>query len=227
MNSFNQKPLKYRLQKQLEIRLSLFIAERNLPLSALDHLNKCLKSVNDSKIIAKFTTNRIKGQTIINSVTGPHNCKLISDITNKQYYSVIIDESTDISLNKNLAIIIRVYRVKCQDRFLDFAPVNDSSAEGTFKALLKVLNGHNVPIKHMLGFTTDNCSGHVCHGLNLSSEAAAATLPTGIEKLVRDINKHFSHSPNRKGDFENFQTEFGTELHAIIEICPNTLAFEE
>lgn len=225
--------------KELEIRLCLFVAEHNLPFASLDHLNQCVKTVKDSKIISKMCINRQKGQKIIRSVTGPQNCKSIANAANTQYYSIIIDESTDVSMNKNLAVVIRIFTQKCRDRFLDFAPVADSSSDGIFNGLLKVLKDHNISTKNLLGFAADNCNvmmgkrngvqaklkevcpkifinGDVCHNLNLSSEAAALELPNKIAKLIQDINHHFCHSASRKADFLKFQQDFGSELHVIL-----------
>ncbi|XP_036347165.1 uncharacterized protein LOC118756513, partial [Rhagoletis pomonella] len=228
-----------RSAKAMEIRLCMFVAEHNLPFTALDHLAKCIKTVKDSRIISNLSINRHKGQNIIKSVTGPENCRQISEITKQQYYSVIIDESTDISMDKNLAVIIRVFTNKCRDRFLDFVQVSDSSSAGIFNALLKVLNDHDIPLSNLLGFTADNCGvmmgkrngvqaklkeicpkifviGDVCHNLNLSSEAAASVLPQEIEKLIRSINHHFCHSASRKIEFEKFQEDFGSAVHKIL-----------
>ncbi|XP_036328897.1 uncharacterized protein LOC118741149 [Rhagoletis pomonella] len=228
-----------RSAKAMEIRLCMFVAEHNLLFTALDHLAKCIKTVKDSRIISNLSINRHKGQNIIKSVTGPENCRQISEITKQPYYSVIIDESTDISMDKNLAVIIRVFTNKCRDRFLDFVQVSDSSSAGIFNALLKVLNDHDIPLSNLLGFTADNCGvmmgkrngvqaklkeicpkifviGDVCHNLNLSSEAAASVLPQEIEKLIRSINHHFCHSASRKIEFENFQEDFGSAVHKIL-----------
>ncbi|XP_036328610.1 uncharacterized protein LOC118740947 [Rhagoletis pomonella] len=210
--------------KDLEIRLCLFVAEHNLPFTSLDHLSQCVKTVKDSKIVSKMCLNRQKGQKIITSITGPENCKSICNAANTQYYSVIIDESTDVSMNKNLAVIIRIFTQNCRDRFLDFASVANSTSIGIFNSLMKVLKDHNISTENLLGFAADNCNvmmgkrngvqaklraicpkifinGDVCHNLNLSSEAAASMLPRDVEKLMPSINHHFCHSASRKADF--------------------------
>lgn len=142
-------------------------------------------------------------------------------------------------MNKNLTFVIRIITQKCRDRFLDFAPVTDSSSDGIFNILLKVLKDHNISSKYLLGFAAANCNitmgkrngvqaklkgvcpkifvnGEVCHYLNLSSEAAFLELPMKIEKLIRDISHHFCHNASRKADFLKFQQDFGSELHVIL-----------
>lgn len=55
-------------------------------------------------------------------------------------YSIIVDESTDVSTTKQLAIVVRVVNSeKCSvhDKFLQLIDVKDSSAEGLFQHLSK------------------------------------------------------------------------------------------
>ena len=227
--------------KKLEVRLCLFIAEHNLPFSIASHLVSCLKEdITDSKIIKKVSLNRIKAQKIIRCVTGPQNTKLISTTVNQEYFSLIIDESTDSTTSKNLATIIRYFDNKCRDRFLTLAQVSDCSALGIFETLINALLVHNINLKNLIGFTADNCSvmmgkhngvqaklkeivpklfvhGCICHNLNLISIAAASKLPIVIDKLIREINFYFCNCSSRKADFMTFQINFGTELHTILK----------
>lgn len=87
--------------RNFEVKLSCFVAEHNLPFAIMDHLNVLLKnSITDSKIVQKFCINRMKAQQIITKVTGPENCKSIIEFCKKKYYSLIVDETTDISVKK-------------------------------------------------------------------------------------------------------------------------------
>lgn len=228
--------------QELEIRLSLFIAEHNLPFNCLDHLTKCLKTVKDSKTISKLSLNRLKGQNIITSASGPENVNNLVEFTKTHYYSIIIDESTDLTTSQNLAVVIRIFNQKCQDRFLDLIPVIDKSAAGIFDVLIKHLNDRKIPLKNLLGFVADNCNvmmgknnsvqtrlkkicpnlfvnGDVCHNLNLASEAAASELPKTVDDLMVEINAHFCHSSSRKADFIEMQQDFGDEVHTILRFC--------
>lgn len=78
--------------KKLEISLSLFIAEHNLPFAVLDHLNILLKqNLSDSEVVKKMVMNRHKGQIIIKEIMAPENSKIISEITNRQYFSLVVE----------------------------------------------------------------------------------------------------------------------------------------
>ncbi|XP_061402105.1 uncharacterized protein LOC133337919, partial [Musca vetustissima] len=173
----------------------------NMPFTILDHLNQIIKSgIPDSQITKKFLINRHKAQQIINNTTGPENTKFISKFCNENYYSIVIDESTDCTVSKHLAIIIRTFNGKCQDRFLSLEYIVESTGKGIADTIIDVLRNCNIPLDKMIGFTADNCSvmmgknngvqailklsvpnlfvtGCVCHILNLASCAAFSVLP--------------------------------------------------
>lgn len=230
--------------RKLEIMLSMFVAEHNLSFSALDHLNDVIKEgVTDSQIAKKILINRQKAQKIITNLTGPLNINNITEFCMKNYYSIVLDESTDCSVSKNLAIIIRVFDGKCRDRFLRLVEINDCTANGIFDATIKMLNDNNIPIDNMVGITTDNCAvmtgsangvqskfkalvphlfgnGCICHILNLVSAAASKhSIPDDIDKFIREINFHFCNSSSRKKDFVQFQEYFNTDIHVILKYC--------
>ncbi|XP_075161205.1 uncharacterized protein LOC142234025 [Haematobia irritans] len=228
------------LAKQLEVKLCLFLAEHNVPFTILDPINLIIKSgIPDSQVAKKFVINRHKAQKIITTVTGPENTKSITKFCSENYYSIVVDESTDCTVIKHLAIIVRIFNTKCQDRFLSLESITDSTGKGIAEKLVEVLREHNIPLKRMVGFGADNCSvmmgkyngaqailkkslpnlfvtGCICHILNLASCAAFSILPKQIDKLMREINHHFCNSPSRKQDFLQFQEYFGTEMHVIL-----------
>ncbi|XP_019895226.2 uncharacterized protein LOC109614260 [Musca domestica] len=225
---------------KLEIMVCLFVAEHNLPFTILDHLNQIIKNgIPDSQITRKFLINRHKGQQVINSVTGPKNTKAISKFCNANYYSIVIDESTDCTVSKHLAIIVRTFDGKCEDRFLSLEHIVEATGKGITDKIIEVLNECNIPLEKMIGFTADNCSvmmgkfkgvqailklsvpnlfvtGCVCHILNLASCAAFCALPNKVDRLMKEINFYFCNSPSRRDDFATFQEHFGTDMHVIL-----------
>lgn len=170
----------------------------------------------------------------------PENTKSLSEFCRKAYYSLVIDESTDCTIIKNLAIVIRVFDKVCKDRFLRLVPITDSTADGIFKATTECLNELSIPIQNMVGFTSDNCAvmtgdsngvrsklklvvpslfgnGCICHILHLVTCAAAKEMPNYIDTLIIQINSHFCNSSVRRQEFQEFQQYFGTEEHKILK----------
>lgn len=228
--------------RKLEVMLSMFVAEHNIPFTILDHLNNIIKEgVPDSQISKKFLINRAKGQKILTNLIGPANTDSISIFCQENYYSLVVDESNDVSVSKNLAVVIRIFDGQCRDRFLGLVHLNDCTANGIFESTTKMLNEYKIPIKYMVGITTDTCSvitglkngvqtkfkelvpslfknGCICHILILSSAAASEfALPKEIDKFIKRINHHFCNNSSRRDSFMEFQQYFGAELHNILK----------
>lgn len=230
--------------KDLEIMLTLFVAEHNLPFTILDHLNYVLKNgITDSNIVKSLIINRNKGTKIVKDCIGPSNSKQVINLCQQQYYSIIVDESTDRSVSKNLAILIRIYDGVCADRFLTLIHVSDGTAESIFNAIMNVFKENDIPISNLVGFGADNCatmmgrhngvqallkqvkttlyvSGCICHNLNLASSHAAKHIPKTVDDLIRYINSFFCNSSTRRDDLTEFQKFFNSEEHAILKYAP-------
>lgn len=93
-----------------ELKLVMFLAEHNLPFLLLEHLPKFLQScAPDSEIVKKIKCSRTKGTELMKIIAN-ENCKSISEDLKTSFFSLIIDESTDIGSVKCLAIILRYFK---------------------------------------------------------------------------------------------------------------------
>lgn len=220
--------------------LCLFVAEHNLSFSILDHLNNIIKrAISESLVIKKFLINRQKAQNIITSILGPENTKMVSTFCNNNYFSIIIDESNDCTVSKNLSIVVRTFDEKCRDRFLSLESISDPSAKGIVEKILEVLETNKISLKNLIGFTADNCNvmmgqingvqarlkklvpnlfvnGCICHILNLCSSSAYLCLPKDVEKFMKEISYYFCNSSSRKEELNTFQEYFGADVHTIL-----------
>lgn len=144
-------------------------------------------------------------------------------------FSIIIDETTDISTKKSLILLVRYWKNGLiQDRVFDLIEVRDASAQGIFNSLKHVLDFYQIPYTNLLGIAADNAStmmGHLngvqaklrviaphihvqrcaSHSLHLCSSAAAKKLPNNVEQFTRDIYAYFSHSSKRQEELEECQ----------------------
>ncbi|CAG9818146.1 unnamed protein product [Phaedon cochleariae] len=182
-----------------EIKLILFLAEHNLPFLLLDHLSKLLPSIcTDSEIAKSVHLSRFKGTALCTNLIGPHNSEILSKDLKRNYFSLIIDETTDIGSKKSLAVVARYFKEDAggtQDRFLALLEVADGTAKGLYNAIKNLLTELDIPQKNMLGFAADNANvmmgnktgiqalfkeeqqnmfilGCVCHSFHLASSAA-------------------------------------------------------
>lgn len=209
----------------------------------MDHLVKVLKNgAPDSKILKALKSGRETSRQVIIKCIGSESLKEIVELLQTNKYAILVDESTDISTTKQLAIVVRVLNFKkrtVDDKFLQLLDVEDSSAEGLFQLLNKFFETNGIPFSNMLGFAADNASvmmgemgglkakllqkvpdlfviGCICHSLHLCSSAACKKLPKAVEELCRDIHVYINHSPKRLIKFQEFQEFVDVVSHRIL-----------
>ncbi|CAH0551119.1 unnamed protein product [Brassicogethes aeneus] len=233
-----------KLIKVGELKLAAFVAEHDISFKTMDHLPKFIKSIcPDSEIAAGITCNRTKTTKLINECIGPYAKKQIVADLNEHFYSVIIDETTDISTKKCLAVLVRYFKnSKTVDAFLGLLELeNNSTAASIYESLTNYLTSSEVNIEHMVGFAADNCAtmmGHLngvqallkkrlpnlvvvgcsSHSFNLCSSYACAKIPKEVDELIKDIYAHFSHSSKRNNALKEFQVFCELKPHKILRL---------
>ncbi|CAH1114785.1 unnamed protein product [Psylliodes chrysocephalus] len=172
---------------------------------------------------------RKKATQLVVGVIAPYFKHEIAKDLQSNMFSIIIDETTDISTKKLLILLVRYWKNGLiQDRVFDLIEVRDASAQGMFNSLKHVLDFYQIPYTNLLGIAADNAStmmGHLngvqaklrviaphihvqrcaSHSLHLCSSAAAKKLPNNVEQFTRDIYAYFSHSSKRQEELEECQ----------------------
>lgn len=212
--------------QKAESTLAMFICEHASILTT-DHLSQvCKKSFSDSHS-ADLRLHRTKCTNIIKNILAPHFYQELVDDIGDQEYSVLIDESTDVSVSKLLGVTVRYFSKsvkKIISTFLGLVELEDGTANNIVNGLKLLLSGLNLNIKKLIGIGTDNASvmtgttngvhqllknetGNenlilvrcVCHSLQLAmSHASEETLPRNIDFLIRETYNWFSHSSKRQ-----------------------------
>lgn len=211
--------------RKAEARTALYIAQHT-SINVVDHLHAQYHvNFTDSCIAENIQLHRTKTTAIINNVWFPFmKNELIKDIGDGSY-SLIIDESTDISIIKYLGIIIKYYSKKTKSivtTYLKLADIVECNALALVECILSTLEDFNLNIKKMSGLGTDNASVMVginngvitklqelnpniilvpcvCHSLQLAvSSAAKEFLPRNLEYLVSETYNWFSNSTIRR-----------------------------
>lgn len=232
--------------KEAELRLAAFISEHNISFRVMDHLSDLLpKLCPDSKIAANVRCKRTKTKSIITNAMAPHfHSNLVSKLKSN-HFSLIIDETTDISTKKELALVIRQYDIKekavkcCLYELVELA---EGNAETLFQVICKVLENDEIPLSNMLGFAADTTNimfgQHnsvvsrlqqaipsifilrcICHSAHLCASHACEKLPRTAEDLIHDIYNYFSHSAKRQSDFKKFQHFAEVEPYRLLRPC--------
>lgn len=169
-----------------------------------------------------------------------------------QIFSLIIDETTDISTEKCLVIVVRQFdtlKGKTKDAFFKLVQPPDGTGESISNTLLSTLEENNIPLKNFIGISTDNASsmvgrhsgvstllkrklpqifhiGCVCHSINLINSSSLKCVPIEVENLLRNIFNYFKSS-KRQSDFQELQSIFDVPEHKILRLSDTRwLSFE-
>ena len=219
----------------IEVKLCAFIAQHNLPLSLVDDIVELLRSLfpNDAPL-KNAKLGKQKATNIVRQVLGFDYLRELVSLLRSRFFSVIIDEATDRSTKKQLAIIANFFsmeKFEMQYWLIDMIETEDASAKGIYSKLKETFNSLNIPMSNIIGYSSDTtnvmfgqynsvvqlltsefpyvqavkCS---CHLIHLVSSNAAATLPKSVEDLCRDVYAHFHRSSKRQDVYREFQALF-------------------
>lgn len=105
-----------------------------------------------SKCTEKVQMHRTKCANIIKNLLGPHFIQDLKNDVGDNKFSLLLDESTDISVQKYLGIIIyfRLKQNKIVTTFLDLAPLVGSTADDLVDSIKETLKKHNLKLKNLL-----------------------------------------------------------------------------
>lgn len=212
---------------EAEGRLALLVSEK-CSFNTTDSITDfCKKAFSDSEIATNMKIKRFKCRDTVVNVLAPQFMKeLISDVGNEKY-SLILDESTDISDTKLLGVVIRYYSStmnKIVSTYLGLVELESGTANAMTQAIKYLLTDLKLTPQNLIGVGVDNASVNtgatggvcellkkefglrhlvmvrcVCHSVQLAvSSATKDTLPRNIEYLVKETYNWFSHSSKRQ-----------------------------
>lgn len=215
--------------RRCEGRLSLFVAE-HCALRTVDHLSEVCKSCfSDSKGCKDLKMKRSKCSAIVCNLLAPHFVQDLRTDIGDSKFSLLIDESNDISITKLLGIVIRYYSASKKAiivTYLDMIELNECDSETICNALKRSLENNGLELNNLIALGTDNASvmtgvnngvyaklkkdvPHlilircVCHSLQLAvSHATSVHLPKSLEFLIRETYNWFSHSAVRQTKYK-------------------------
>lgn len=241
-----------RLNEQVkiaEIRLAAFIAQRNLSFNTSDPLVSMIKSLDPSSAILKgITCGRTKCTGLVNNAIGKQNFDYLLEEMNSKPFSILIDESTDTSFQKDLVVVARIVSEKddtyvVNDNFLCLLPVKDATAQGIYTILSTFFNENKIEYKqNLIGFAADGAAtmtgrlssvsvllGNdvphlfvmkcVCHSLARCLFYAMGKLPAMIEKVIKNTYLYIRYSCKRLEHLKQIQCLLNLKMHKILKVC--------
>jgi hypothetical protein len=106
----------------------------------------CKSIFPDSNVASVVKMKRKKATQLVVGVIAPYFQQEIAHDLQKSMFSIIIDETTDISTKKSLIFIVRYWKDGCvQDRIFDLIEVKDSSAQSIFDSIKNLLDKKHIP----------------------------------------------------------------------------------
>lgn len=231
------------LKKRAEIKLCAFLAEHNLPLMLSDALVPFLANTfPDSAIIKSVNLGRTKATNIVKTVLGPILTEELVSKLKKTTFSIIMDETTDISVKKQCALAVIFFdedEFLVHTQFLDIYEVTSGKAKDLTDALLNWLTNKQIPLKNFVGFASDTTNSMVgqhnsvfshlkdriphiacvkcsCHMIHLVASKACLKLPRFVEDFLRNVGSHFSRSSLRQEKLKELQIFFNVDVHKIL-----------
>ncbi|CAH1968566.1 unnamed protein product [Acanthoscelides obtectus] len=99
-----------------EIKIAALISEHNLPIKLCDHLIPLLKDIfPDSKIAQGMQMGRTKATGVIKHVLAKSHFEELIDELKAKKFSILVDESTDIGVVKNICVCVRYFSEKTNE----------------------------------------------------------------------------------------------------------------
>ncbi|XP_022167837.1 uncharacterized protein LOC111031991, partial [Myzus persicae] len=194
---------------EAEASLSLFIAV-HCSILPIDHLGTlCHSTFGDSVAAKDFKLHRTKCTNIIINVFAPHFESSLMQSIGKNPYSILIDESTDISVTKFLGITVIYFdreMGKTISTYLSLVEITNCDAQSITDALKDAIHNKGLQLKNLVGIGTDNASVMVgvnngvyqklkleipslilipcvCHSLQLAVSSAASEVLSSDHEL--------------------------------------------
>ena len=226
-----------------EIKMAGFLSEHDLPFKVMDHLSDLLPKIfPDSKIASRFKSKRTKTTNIVKNALAPYFHQELVARLRKGYFSLIIDETTDVSVHKELAVVIRQFdkenmKVRCS--LYDLVELPHGTAEILFNTLMDMFEKDDIPLSNIIGFAADTTNvmfgGNnsvvsrlkdkipsifvlrcICHSAHLCASHACEKLPRTAEEILHDVYNYFCHSAKRQSEFAAFQEFADIEPHRLL-----------
>lgn len=244
---FKSKTLHSGKVSEAELKICAFFAHHNVAFQVVDHLVPVLKQCfPDSDILKDVKLGRTKTVNVIKNVICKKETDDLASVLQNRHFSVLIDEGTDIGINKLLCINVKYIDdngTLC-DRLLELLTIDakNANAENLFIRFKDCLETKNISLKNVIGFASDNASVMIgknnsfmtrlqqetnalivlpciCHSSAVVASNACSKLPRTPEEFVRNVASHFSCSTKRTAELAEMQEFFHMEQKKMLKLA--------
>ena len=146
--------------KDAEIKLAVVMSCHSAILT-IDHLGEVILQNGNGSKLEKIKLHRRKCTRIVTKVVAQAMKEdLAADVKGKNF-SIIVDESTDVTTTKFLSVIVRYHSDKERrivSAFVDLIPLVEASGKDLFKAMNDCIDGIGLKMKDCIGYGCDGAS---------------------------------------------------------------------
>ncbi|CAF0940276.1 unnamed protein product [Adineta steineri] len=243
------------------IRTIIFLAKQGLPFRGHREDNESLNKGNllellelrslDNELIKKklsilkYTHHSIQNELLL--IIQQHILsEIVSEIKVSRYFSIMIDETSDIARHEQVSPVIRFTddQFNVYERFLGFQRASDTSGQSLFDLLLGWLKKLNLDITYIVGQCYDgassmrgerkgvasrmiqvvptalyvHCNGHVLNLCLVDVSEANKHIRNNFG-IVKCLYNFIEGSPKRHKVFEDLQKESGIVSISLKSLC--------
>lgn len=124
----------------MEDKIAMFLVEHNISFNTVDHLTKLIKELCTKDRLREVSTlkcNRTKATKIVVERFGPKQQKNLIEILRIVKFSILIDETTDVSATNSLAVMVRFFESRVKTKFLCLIDVPEATDNVIYQSIKK------------------------------------------------------------------------------------------
>ncbi|XP_033322439.2 uncharacterized protein LOC117218265 isoform X5 [Megalopta genalis] len=230
--------------KRAELRYVLDIVEHGRSFNSCDRYVDTIPDVHaecncSCPTIQNLRLKRTKVSALIKNVINKAIIEKVANILKHTFFSILIGESTDAENSNNFAILARyIHENKIHSYVLEYISIKSGTADNLFKCFEYALAKHNIPIKNIVGISSDNANVMVgehpsfitlfkernsevviipciCQKLNVIAIEACKFIPDNVNKLMHRIFNYTGQSGKRIRELEELQ--IFASRHRMVE----------
>lgn len=226
--------------KRAEILYVLDAIEHSRSFQAFNNFSSLTNKAGcDSTVLSRISLKRTKITAIIKNVINKSIIDKTIPILQQNVFSILVDESTDVSKQKNLCILARfMHEGKLQTYLFDYLRVADSTAEYWYQCFHHTLDKYQIPVQNVIGICTDNVMlgkqnsfvsrlmqdtknelavfPCICRSMHLVASHACDRLPKHVDGLLHLLSIYSSKS-KRQYALKDIQKVMSMEKQKVLQ----------
>ena len=213
--------------KKAEIELAVAVC-CHCSVLTIDHLGDIISRNATGSPLENLRLHRTKCSKIISNIIGPVLKESLQEDIQEKKFSLLVDETTDVSSDKTMCICVRYCsekEEKIMTRFLEIVLVTQTTGKALFNAVKLVLDRNGLNLSNCIGFGSDgarnmvgeknslwsrirnespNCAQMrcICHSLALCIQKGFDKLPSNLGYILSEVPKWFSKSALRRDNYK-------------------------